>query len=89
MSHMSSLQNIVKSSLNAQVGGAETHRLAAKSNIENALCDDDFDADQTKALQRMVAMLDRAADDTPQRKLEAVERSIAILASMGLVKLID
>jgi hypothetical protein len=80
------LQSIVTSSQRAEVGSAETHRQSAISNIKNALCHGEYGEEETRRLKRMIASLEGASRDSPERKFESVQTVIAVLTSMGMVE---
>ena len=80
------LQNIIKTSGGADKRSAETHRLSAISNIENALVDETFTPEQRKRLKRLVRTLEDSAQDNPDRKLAVLEMNvIPALIGLGLV----
>lgn len=81
------LQNIITASQRADKASAETHRLSAQSNIENALCHGDFTNDQTQRLKRLVRSLEAVACETSQRKIDLLQHTvIPTLVAMRLVE---
>lgn len=80
------LQNIIRDSARADVRGAETHRLSAISNIENALSEHEFTPDQQKRLQRLLRLLKESATQNNERKLMVIQYNvIPTLVGLGLV----
>ena len=80
------LQNIIATSANATRQSAETHRISAISNIENALIDHQYSPEQEKRLRRLLRILNDSANDSPDRKLAVLEVNvIPALVGLGLV----
>lgn len=80
------LQNIITSSANASRQSAETHRVSAISNIENALAQHTFTPEQEKRLKRLLRILTDAAGDNNDRKMAVLEMNvIPALVGLGLV----
>lgn len=72
----------------ARPESAETHRLSAIANIENALHHrDDLTDDQQKRLKRLLKILEASANDNNGRKFDVLQVTVVpVLVSMGLIK---
>lgn len=82
-----SLQNIISSSARANGQGAETHRLSAISNIENALETGGYPEQTTKRLRRLLRILRDSENDDCHRKLAVLQLNvIPALQTLGLVE---
>jgi ubiquitin C-terminal hydrolase len=81
------LENIVTAAERMDARSAETHRLSAISNIENALHSGSYDDDQQKRLKRLLKILNDSANDNNDRKLAVLQVTIfPVLEHLGVLK---